>query len=304
MDSSILTSFRLTVAERNLGVYGIKVETADGQSVSHRWRADDSVHLWSGSKTFTSLAVGMCMDDGKLGLNDLVLDYFPEYREIATPGSEKITVRNLLHMASGKLEFEFGVNDEVMRSTDWAELFFRVPVSKEPGTYFFYSNACTYLLGRIVEKLSGQTVRDFLVPRLFTPLEIWNPQWHTCPGGHSLAAIGLYLTTDEFSRLGLTLLNRGVYKGKRVVSESYLEKAVNDVFDNKRPNFDDTEGSSGYCYQMWRCSYPGAYRADGYYGQFSIVVPDKKAVVTVTSHEEKVANDIVRAVFKDIVPQL
>lgn len=304
MDSSILTSFRLTVAERKLGVYGIKVETADGQSVSHRWRADDSVHLWSGSKAFTSLAVGMCVDDKKLGLNDLVLDFFPEYRDIAAPGSEKITVRNLLHMTSGKLEFEYGVSDEVLRSTDWSELFFRIPVTKEPGTYFFYSNACTYLLGRIVEKLSGQTVRDFLVPRLFTPLEIWNPQWHTCPGGHSLAAIGLYLTTDEFSRLGLTLLNHGVYQGKRVISESYLEKAVNDVFDNRRPNFDDPEGSSGYCYQLWRCSYPGAYRADGYYGQFSIVIPDKNAVVTVNSHEEKAANDIIRAVFQDIVPQL
>ncbi len=304
MDSSILTSFRLTVAERKLGVYGIKVETADGQSVSHRWRADDSVHLWSGSKAFTSLAVGMCVDDKKLGLNDLVLDFFPEYRDIAAPGSEKITVRNLLHLTSGKLEFVYGVSDEVLRSTDWSELFFRIPVTKEPGTYFFYSNACTYLLGRIVEKLSGQTVRDFLVPRLFTPLEIWNPQWHTCPGGHSLAAIGLYLTTDEFSRLGLTLLNHGVYQGKRVISESYLEKAVNAVFDNRRPNFDDPEGSSGYCYQLWRCSYPGAYRADGYYGQFSIVIPDKNAVVTVNSHEEKAANDIIRAVFQDIVPQL
>lgn len=304
MNSSILNQFRLTAAEQQLGVYGIKVETANGESVSHRWRSDDPVHIYSGSKTFTSLAVGMCIDDGKLSVNDFVLDYFPEYRGTASPGSEKITVRDLLHMVSGKLEFEFGASQEEMNTTDWAELFFRVPVTKEPGTFFFYSNACTYMLGRIVEKISGKNVRDFLLPRLFIPLEIYNPQWHTCPRGHTLAAIGLYLTTEEFSRLGMTLLNGGVYKGNRIVSENYIKQATGDVFDSHRENLEDSESSVGYGYNLWLCAYPGAYRADGMYGQFSIVIPDKKAVVTVTSHREKDPLDIVRSVFRDIVPQL
>ncbi len=307
MNQSIFNQFRLTVAEQHLNVYGIKVETADGESVSHRWRSDDPENLHSGSKTFTSMAVGMCVDDGKLNVTDKVLDFFPEYREIASPGSEKIAVRDLLHMASGKLQFWFGEADDHelnSKTEDWADLFFRVPVTKEPGTFFFYSNACTYMLGRIVEKISGLTVRDFLIPRLFTPMDIRNPQWHSCTGGHTLAATGLYLTTDEYSRLGSMLLHRGVYNGQRIVSESYLESAVNDIIDNNQPGYDVSEGISGYCYQMWRCSYPGAYRADGMYGQFSIVVPDKNAVITVTSHEEKAANDIIRAIFHDIVPQL
>jgi len=249
------------------------------------------------------MAVGMCIDDGKLAVTDKVLDYFPEYKSIATKGSEEITVRDLLHMASGKLEFMFGVDADTENSTDWAELFFKVPVKKKPGTFFFYSNACTYMLGRIVEKISGQIVRDFLVPRLFTPLEIYNPQWHTCPKGHTLSATGLFLTTGQFSRLGMVLLNGGLYKGKRIVSEHYLHDAVNDVMENKEFS-NDQESSSGYGYQMWRCSYPEAYRADGMYGQFVLVVPDKHAVITVTSHEEKNANDIIRAVFSDIVPQL
>ena len=307
MNQSILDRFRLSVMEQHLGVYAVKVETADGKSVSHRWRSDDAECLYSGSKTYTSLAVGMCVDDGKLSVTDKVLDFFPEYAEVASPGSEQITIRDLLHMASGKLEFWFGEPDEealLAETADWAELFFRVPVTGETSKTFFYSNACTYMLGRVVEKISGQNVRDFLVPRLFTPMGIRNPQWHTCSGGHTLAATGLYLTTEQFSRLGLTLLNGGVYNGHRIVSESYLQSAVNDVLDCRVPNRDDLESTSGYCYQMWRCSYEGAYRADGMYGQFSIVIPDKKAVVTVTSHEEKAANDIIRAVFKDIVPQL
>lgn len=303
MDKSILNQFRLTVSERYLSVYGIKVVNAKGESVSHRWRSDDPVHLYSGSKTFTSLAVGMCIDDGKLAVTDKVLDFFPEYKSIAAPGSEEITIRDLLHMASGKLEFMFGVDEKTENSTDWAELFFRIPVTKKPGTYFFYSNACTYMLSRVVELISGEKLRDFLVPRLFTPLGIYNPQWQTCPNGHNIGAIGLFLTTEQFSRLGTVLLNCGMYEGKRLISERYLQDAVNDVFDNQSFST-DAESASGYGYQMWRCTYPGSYRADGKYGQFVIVVPDKSAVITITAHNEHCANDIVRAVFDDIVPYL
>lgn len=303
MDKSILNQFRLTVSEQHLGVYGIIVEKANGESVSHRWRLNDEECVYSGSKTFTSMAVGICIDNGKLAVTDKVLDFFPEYKSIAAEGSEAITVRDLLHMASGKLQFMFGVDEETEYKTDWAELFFKIQVSAKPGTKFFYSNACTYMLGRIVEIISGQNVRDFLIPRLFTPLEIYNPQWHTCPKGHTLSATGLYLTTEQFSRLGLMMLNGGTYKGRRIVSESYLHNAVTDVFDNKDCT-EEPESSCGYCYQMWRCTYPGAYRADGMYGQYSIVVPDKNAVITVTSHEEKSPNDIIRAVFSDIVSQL
>ncbi|NLJ30420.1 MAG: beta-lactamase family protein [Clostridiales bacterium] len=304
---SLLDRFRLAVAEQNLCVYGIRVETADGESVSHRWRSDDAENLYSGSKTFTSLAVGMCVDDGALRVTDRALGFFPEYRETASPGSGEITVLDLLHMASGKLEFWFGDPDQTAleaRPEDWAELFFRVPVTREPGTQFFYSNACTYMLGRIVEKISGKTLRDFLLPRLFVPLGIPNPQWNACPGGHTLCATGLQLTTEEFSRLGLTLLNGGVYKGRRIVSEAWVQSLANDTIPCGLPGNEEPESAAGYGYQVWRCVCPGSYRADGMYGQFSIVVPDKRAVVTVTAHEEKAPYEIVRSVFRDIVPQL
>lgn len=307
MDLSILNQFRLSVAEQNLNVYGIRVETADGESVSHRWRSDDQVNLYSGSKTFTSLAVGLCVDDGALRLTDKVLDFFPEYREIAAPGSGEITVRDLLHMNSGKLQFWFGEPDRHAleeKPEDWAELFFRVPVTKEPGTHFFYSNACTYMLGRIIEKISGKTLRDFLLPRLFLPLGIHNPQWNTCTGGHTLCATGLQLTTEEYSRLGTLLLHGGVFSGKRIVSESYLQRAVNDTVPSDWPGNEEPECAAGYGYQLWRCAHPGAYRADGMYGQFCMVALDKHAVVTVTAHEEKAPYDIVHAVFRDIVSQL
>lgn len=304
MKESILNQFKLTVKKEQFEVYGIKVEKKNGESMSYRWRSDDLVCLHSGSKTFTSIAIGIAMDEGRCTIDQCVLDFFPEYRECAAPGSEGITLRDLLHMASGKQEFWFSGSQEDIRTRDWAELFFRTPVTKKPGTSFYYSNSCTYMIGRVIEKLSGENLKDFLVPRLFEPLGIWNPQWHTCPKGHTLAAIGLYLTTEQYSRLGKLLLNKGNYEGKQIVSETYIEHAINDRIETIDYNRVDQEASSGYSYQLWKCSYQDAYRAAGMYGQFCIVVPSKEVIVTVTAHEEKNANDIVRAVFKDIVEQL
>ena len=304
MDESILDGFRLTMLEKNLHVYGIHIEKKNGDALTHFWRSDDAVCLYSASKTFTSLAVGICEDAGKLRLSDKVLDYFPEYREIAAPGSGEIALRDLLHMASGKLEFWFGGLDKEKNARDWAELFFRVPVTRKPGECFCYSNACTYMLGRAVEKVTGQNVRDFLAPRLFAPLGIENPQWHTDPAGHTLAATELFLTLDGFSRLGRLLLDGGEAGGKRVVSADYLNRLPNDCIDNGGAAWADPESSAGYGYQVWRCSVPGTYRADGMYGQFCIVLPEQKAAVTVTSHEERAANDIIRAVLRDIAPRL
>jgi CubicO group peptidase (beta-lactamase class C family) len=301
---SIFDGFRLTVQEKNLHVYGIRVEKKNGDGVTHFWRSDDVVNLYSASKTFTSLAVGMCADDGKLRLSDKVLDYFPKFRSVAAPGSEEITIRDLLHMSSGKLEFWFGVLDGEKSSKDWAELFFRVPVTEKPGTCFFYSNACNYMLGRIVEKVTGRTVRNFLVPRLFAPLGIQNPQWHTDPAGHTLGATQLFLTLDEFSRLGRLLLGGGEYGGKRFVSEDYLKNLREDTVPCGWPGCTEPECTSGYGYQVWLCAERGAYRADGKYGQYCIVLPEQETAVTVTSHEELRTYEIIRAVFDEIVPRL
>ena len=220
---------------------------------------------------------------------------------------EEITLRDLLHMSSGMLEFMMVPDDPAMQQEDWAETFFKRPLLQKPGEgSFFYSNPCTYMVGRAIEKVSGQNVRDFLMPRLFDKLSIPNPQWHTCPKGHSIAASALYLNTLEFARLGEMLVNGGVYQGQRIVSEEYVKAMYTDIVDTSYFSFpnQDMEAKMGYGYQVWRCVRPNTYRADGLYGQFCIIALDKDAVVTVTSHEEKRANDIVRAACADIIDRL
>ena len=158
------------------------------------------------------------------------------------------------------------------------------------------------MLSRIIEKVSGHTLRDYLMPRLFDPLDIFNPQWHECPKGHTLGAVGLYLKCEEFSRLGRLMLNKGMWEGQRLVPENYIERAWNDTVEVC--GFSDSENNEGYGYQLWRCTVSGAYRVDGKYGQYSIVLPEKQAVVTVISHNENNANDILRAIWNEILPEI
>lgn len=241
LNESLFNRFRETVAQQQLGVYGVHVYQEGRGTVAHRWRSDDRTCLYSASKTFAALAVGICQEEGRLSIEDKALDFFPQYRDIASAGSEDITLRDLLHMCSGKLFSMFDVpwDSPVLRQTDWAELFFRLHVTAKPGTHFWYSNPSTYLLGRVVECVTGQNLRDYAKPRLFDKLNIFNPQWHTCPQGHTLSYSGLYLTTEELSRLGRLLLDGGVYEGKQVVNAAFVQALHEDIVDSNPDNGSD-----------------------------------------------------------------
>ena len=303
MNTEILDDFVSDAGEKGLGVYGIHLYREGRGSAAHRMRSDERVHLFSGSKAFASMAVGIAAGEGLLSLADSALCYFPQYRGIAADGAGAITVRHLLMMRAGHGESLFTTFESSHeRTRDWAEVFFSTPQRHPAGTAFLYDNGCTYMLSRIVEAASGETLRDYLMPRFFTPLDIFNPQWHTCPGGHSLGAVGLYLNTEEFSRLGILLLREGRWGDRQIVPEEYVRLAASDLAPAE--GFDDPENNQGYGYQLWRCTVEGAYRADGKYGQYSIVLPKYRAVVTVTAHNERNANDILRAVWSAVLPRM
>ncbi len=295
---SLLTDFRLSVLEGNLGVYGVHVYQNGKVLAEHRFRSNDRECLYSGSKTFASVGVGIAVGEGRFALSDRALDFFPEYRGIAPAGNEKITVRHLLQMSSGHMAEDFSRRAQY----DWAELFFSMEMKEEAGSHFYYENLCTYMLSRIIEKVTGETLLSYLKSRVFAPLEIFNPQWMTCQYGHTAGSTGLYLTTEEFSRIGITLLGEGVYKDQRIVPADYVRLMHTDWVDSSTRM--DPETKAGYGYQVWKCTQENAYRADGMYGQFSVVLEDFGAVITATSHNENNPDDILRAMWRDIVPKL
>lgn len=302
MKESMLNQFRLSMQEKKLGIYGVNVYQKGKGEISHQWRVSNRLNLYSASKTFTSLAIGICSDKRLLNISDSVLSFFPEYNSQAAENSEKITIRDLLHMSSGKKGFNFKIVNDAVRTEDWAKLFFLDEVVFKPGSEFFYSNSCSYMLSRVVEKVSGLKLRDFLIPHVFNPFGIFNPQWDSCTRGHSLGAAGLHLNTKEFSLLGVTLLNKGIYNDQRIISEEYIKLATTDVIYNAISEDDD--GTKKFGYHLWLCSPEGAYRANGMYSRLCVVLPEKEAVVTVTAHEEHNKNGILLAIYQDIIPYL
>lgn len=120
---------------------------------------------------------------------------------------------------------------------------------------------------------------EYLKPRLFTPLKILNPDWTRCPMGHIYAANGLYLTIDEFGNFGQMILDGGVFEGKRIVSKEYLNMACS----NQLP----PDWKTKYGFQFWINRDEKSFRADGKFGQFIMILPQKDMVVSVQSLDSK-----------------
>lgn len=293
-----IKNFISKVNENNLGVYGIHIYQNGKVLTDYRFRSNDRENLCSASKTFVSAGVGIAEKEGLIKLSDHVLDFFPEYKGIATPGSERMTIHHLLQMSSGHLSEDFSQYN----NRDRAELFFMTPLENEPGSTFFYEDLCSYMLGRIIEKTSGATLLAYLKPRLFDKLGIVNPQWHTCQLGHTACSGGLYLTTEEFSRLGVTLLHDGVYQNKQIVPSDYVKRMHSNWIDTTSKNHPETQG--GYGFQVWKCTPENTYRADGMYGQMCVVLTDYNAVITVTSHNEEDHKEILLAIWNEILRKL
>jgi CubicO group peptidase (beta-lactamase class C family) len=236
--------------------------------------------LFSLSKSFTSTAVGLAIAEKKMSLDDEVLSYFPEDAPPEPSDNLKaMRVRDLLSMSAGHHaadldKFSFDAPERLTKA------FLALPVAHKPGTHFLYNTPGTYMLSAMVQKATGETVLDFLRPRLFGPLGIEDPTWDASPQGISLGGFGLSLRTEEIARFGQLLLQKGLWRGKRLVPADWIAAATARQTSNGSNPTSDWD--QGYGYQFWRCRH-GLYRGDGAFGQFCIVMPEQDAVVAITS---------------------
>lgn len=252
-----------------------------GKVVAEAWWAPESADkphvLWSLSKSFTSTAVGLAVAEGKLTIDDPVLSFFPDDAP-AEPSTnlKAMRVRDLLTMNAGH-------QDELnwRETADWAKAFLSHPVPYKPGTHFRYNTPATYMLSAIVQKVTGQTVLDYLTPRLFQPLGIEKPKWDTSPQGISIGGYGLYLRTEDIAKFGQLYLQKGQWNGQQIVPAEWVAMATSkQVSNGSNP---DSDWDQGYGFQFWRSRH-GAYRGDGKDGQFCIVLPELDAVVAITAN--------------------
>lgn len=224
--------------------------------------ADDRHTLYSVSKTFVAVAVGLVVDDGLLTVDDSLAKYFPEYA--STIGNVKI--KDMLTMRSG-FKTEGGMRN---KQHHWVDYYLSRPLVAEPGTRYSYDSIETYLLSAVVQMITGKTVLDLLNERVFAPMGITDVEWELCPDGIVTGGWGIYMSAYSQALFGQLLLNRGEWNGRQLVSSRWIDEmmTVHVVRD-----------ANDYGYQIWLCEYPGAWRADGAFGQYIIIVPQKSMVV-------------------------
>ena len=232
--------------------------------------------MFSVTKTFTAIAIGLLVAEGKLSVDDKVIDLLPEFAP-AKPSRklQKMTVWHLLTMSTGH------VTEPKVGRGNWARMILRHPVKAEPGSHFMYNPMASHLLSVIATKLTGQKLIDYLAPRLFEPLGYQPVTWEQDPQGNNTGGWGLTLHPEELAQLGQLLLQRGAWAGRQLVPASWVDAMMARQVDSS-PQGWGPNSAAGYGYQMWRCPVDAA-RADGAFGQFAIVWPEHDAVIATTS---------------------
>lgn len=239
--------------------------------------------LFSLSKSFCSCAAGFAVQEGLLDWNTRLIDVLPEkFPAEPSPWLQSITLHHLLTMGSG-----LKPESDSVSGADWISLILNCGCDHEPGTHFHYNSHGTYLVSAMVQKATGMTVRDYLIPRLFEPLGMMNadgtpPAWDCCPGGVNIGGWGLWLSCAQIAPFGQCLLQKGVWDGKQVLPPEWLARATVPQIDNANGGPRDSEWTLGYGYQFWMCS-GDRYRGDGALSQFCIVDEKRDMVVCCVS---------------------
>ena len=247
--------------------------------------SSDKIHLlYSLSKSFTSTAIGLAVEEGLLSLEDSVISFFPD--KLPDSVSEHLaamTVHHLISMATGHRE------DTLDRALgahphDPVKGFLAITPDQAPGSIFCYNNGATFMLSAIIQKITGVKLLDYLEPRLFNPLSIEQKYWQETPDGINLGFSGLHLTTESIAKLGQLYLQKGQWEGKQLLTEAWVDRATQKHIDNKGFS-DNIDWEQGYGYQFWRCQH-NTYRGDGAFGQYCVIMPEHEALLVMTSAVE------------------
>lgn len=238
---------------------------------------------YSMCKSITGMAIGMLIEEEKLKLDENIYDIFPDhinaFSKIFRP---VITVEHLLTMTSGVTFNESGI----VSGNDWLGSFLNASVNGKPGTEFQYNSLNTYVLSAIVTKRTGETLTEYLTPRLFGPLGITKYYWETCPKGITKGGWGLFLCAEDMAKLGQLYLQRGKWNGQQLVSEYWIE--ISTARHLKTQN-----GTYGYGYQLWMEQRPGSFEYNGMLGQNVIIYPDMDMVLVTNAGNKEMFQDCI-----------
>jgi len=284
--SHAVESFLEVLKAKNLSMHSFMLIRHGKVAAEGYWPPFDEhrkQRMYSISKSFTSVAIGMMIGEGKLSLDSKVADFFPEYLpENPHRYVLEATVRDLLMMAT--------FNESTSSSdTNFTEAFFMDQRPKhKPGQVFSYDTSATNVLCAIVEKLSEKPLLEYMRPVLdeigFSK-DAWCVQ---TPEGRSWTGSGVICTTRDLARFALLCINMGQWDGKQLVNQEYMQAATSRQIDNSVTT-DWADACFGYGYQFW-CMKDGGFAMYGMGSQFALCMPKYDAILVTTADTQGVAD--------------
>ena len=263
------------------------------------WDRDMQHTVMSAGKSITSTCIGIAIDKGFIeSVHQSIFDYLPEHQHLNADGKDKITIEHLLTMTSGLEWNEWGAsytsleNDTFklwVQCEDQITCVLERPLTNEPGTSFTYSGGGMIVLGEIIKNATKMNIDEFSRKYLFEPLEIDSPNWVQFESGVIDASGGFKITPRDMAKFGVTFLNKGVWNGKQIISEQWVERSATSFPGNEGINIPgEDSGKNGYSYSWWVRIFSNSserihmYSAGGWGGQHIMALPELNTVVVFT----------------------
>lgn len=289
-------------AQLNLNLYAVRAYHA-GEVSAIDVTKNRRRELYSLSKSFLSMAIGMLISEGRLSLDDRLTDFIPEFAAWNPAAARNgMRIRHLLTMTAGQPEaYLLGMQRRAITGDAYLRHYLTRDFPYLPGTHFCYDTGCSYVLSAIVTRVTGEKLVDYLKPRLFDRLGIRDPVWTETADGVNTGGYGLRLDADEVLTFGRLLLNGGRRNGMQIVDPDYLKAATSKQADSSNCPFGG-DCVHGYGYQFW-LNRDGGYRAAGVLGQYMVVFPQYGAVI-VTAANEQNDQKLLDVMYDVLIPQI
>lgn len=271
------------------------------EAYKYPYTRDSRRILHSVSKTVTAIAVGIAIDEGRISVNDKVLSFFPGYETMQQSEDflKELTIAHLLTMSVGHAMDN--IDSIYVKNQPAWQAFLDTEMVYKPGSKFVYNSGATYMLSKILTIVTKEKMLDYLEPRLFQPLNIKDAEWDEIDGA-TTGGWGCLLSLPDLAKIGQLLLQNGQWEGKQLISRHWIEEMSTWKIATDEANVYQ-DWRQGYCYQMWRCSREGCYRADGAFGQYILVLPPKNMAVAIWS-EDAFSQDMLDSFWEEVYDKI
>ena len=244
----------------------------------------DFLHrMYSVSKSFVAVAVGLAVTEGVLSMEDVIAEDFPELEnEHFDDLCKACTVADMLTMRSN-----------IATSVDWwgnfpsrAEAYYSMTSRKKPGSFYFYDSIGSFLLGCMIEKRTGKPFLEYLKEKVLLEIGFSKESYVLRePGGFTVGDSGVLCTTRDLALFARFIMQKGNWKGKQYIRRDFMEQAVLAQVSNDLNGTFDSYNTRGYGYLIWR-THPDGFSLVGMGDQLAICDEKRDLLFVITSDNQ------------------